>query len=162
MHSAGDVSYFQHSAMVSQHRKRLVKSPKSYLTDTLLLCHLLDWRLEDLSKRKPDLYGRMIENFVASELFKMLSFSNGRVQLLHFRTSDNKEVDFVLERPDGSLAAIKVKTSDTITPSDFRGLRVLRNVAPNDFKCGIVLYSGREAVSFGDLLFAVPIDRLWH
>ncbi len=101
MHSADDVSYFQHLATVSQHRKRLVKSPKSYLTDTLLLCHLLDCRLEDLCKRKPDLYGRMIENFVASELLKMLSFSNGRVQLLHFRTSGNKEVDFVLERPDG-------------------------------------------------------------
>ncbi len=142
--------------------KRLVKSPKGYLTDTLLLCHLLDWRLEDLRRRKPDLYGRVIENFVATELLKILSFSNGREQLLHFHTSDSKEVDFVLERPDGSLAAIEVKTSDTITSSDFHGLKVLQSVTPNDFKCGVVLYSGKDVVPFGDSLFALPIDRLWH
>lgn len=142
--------------------KRLVKSPKGYLTDTLLLCHLLDWRLDDMRKRKPDLYGRVIENFVATELLKILSFGNGREQLLHFRTSDSKVVDFVLERPDGSLAAIEVKTSDTIVPSDFKGLKTLQSVAPNDFKCGVVLYSGKDVVPFGELLFAVPIDRLWH
>ncbi|MCY4149880.1 MAG: ATP-binding protein [Gammaproteobacteria bacterium] len=142
--------------------KRLVKSPKGYLIDTLLLCHLLDWRLEEMHIRRPELYGRLVENFVATELLKNLSFSNGREQLLHFRTSDNKEVDFVLERPDGSLAAIEVKTSDTITSSDFKGLRVLQSVAPNDFKCGVVLYSGNDVVPFGDSLYAVPIDRLWH
>ncbi|MCY4049917.1 MAG: ATP-binding protein [Gammaproteobacteria bacterium] len=142
--------------------KRLVKSPKGYLTDTLLLCHLLDWKMDDLRKHQPNLYGRVIENFVATELIKILSFSEGREQLLHFRTGDGKEVDFVLERPDGSLVAIEVKTSDTITPSDFKGMKVLQSVAPNDFKCGIVLYSGKHVVPFGNMFFAVPIDRLWR
>lgn len=142
--------------------KRLVKSSKGYFVDTLLLCHLLDWRLEDLRERKPDLYGHVIENFVATELIKILSFSDSRAQLLHFRTGDGKEVDFVLERPDGTLAAIEVKTSDTVIASDFRGLKVLQGVAPNDFKCGIVLYAGKDVVTFGDRLFAVPLDRLWN
>ena len=142
--------------------KRLVKSSKGYFVDTLLLCHLLDWRLEDLRTRKPDLYGHVIENFVATELLKILSFSDSRAQLMHFRTSDGKEVDFVLERPDGTLAAIEVKTSDAVTASDFSGLKTLQSVAPNDFKCGVVLYAGKDVVPFGDKLFAMPLDRLWN
>ncbi|WP_417625247.1 ATP-binding protein [Paremcibacter congregatus] len=142
--------------------KRLVKSSKGYLTDTLLLCHLLDWQLEDIQSRKPDLYGHVVENFVATELLKLLSFNEVRAQLLHFRTSDNKEVDFVLERPDGSLAAIEVKSSDTVDARAFKGLKILKEAAPDDFVCGIVLYAGDEVVPFGDDLFAVPFAALWQ
>ncbi len=142
--------------------KRLVKSPKGYLTDTLLLCHLLDWHLDDLLMRKPDLYGHVLENFVATELLKLLSFSNVRANLLHFRTSDNKEVDFVLERPDGTLAAIEVKKSDRVNASDFNGLKILKETTKTDFICGIILYSGKDVVPFGDKLYAVPIAALWQ
>lgn len=141
--------------------KRLVKSPKGYITDTLLLCHLLDWRLEDLRQRKPDLYGHVAENFVATELIKLLSFSDVRANLLHFRTSDNKEVDFVLERPDGTLAGIEVKTSERVDAADFNGLKALQAIAGEDFNGGIVLYAGRDVVPFGEKLFAVPFEALW-
>lgn len=141
--------------------KRLVKSPKGFLVDTLLLCHLLDLRLETMRERKPELYGHVLENFVATELTKLLSFSNIRAKMLHFRTSDDKEVDFVLERPDGTLAGIEVKTADRVDSGDFKGMRVLQQVAKDDFVCGVVLYNGREIVPFGDKLFAVPIATLW-
>ncbi len=141
--------------------KRLVKSPKGYLGDTLLLCHLLEWNLDDLRQRKPDLYGHVVENFVATELKKLLSFSDLRARLLYFRTSDNKEVDFVLERPDGRLAGIEVKSSDTVRSGDFKGLKVLQEVAGDDFVCGIVLYTGRDVVPFGEKLLAVPVGALW-
>lgn len=141
--------------------KRLVKSPKGYLIDTLMLCHLLDWNLDDLQKRKPDLYGHVVENFVATELLKLLSFSNIRANLMHFRTCDNKEVDFVLEKSDGTLVGIEVNTSDRVNSSDFNGLRILQEVAKEDFICGIVLYAGKEVVQFGDKIFAVPLANLW-
>ena len=141
--------------------KRLVKSPKGFLVDTLLLCHLLDLRLEDMRERKPELYGHVLENFVATELTKLLSFSNVRAKLLHFRTSDNKEVDFVLERPDGTMAGIEVKTADRVDGGDFKGMRVLQEIAKDDFVGGVVLYSGHDIVPFGDKLFAVPISTLW-
>lgn len=142
--------------------KRLVKSPKGYLIDTLLLCHLLDWDLENIKVRKPDLYGHIIENFVATELLKLLSFSNLRAELLHFRTSDGKEVDFVLERPDGSIAGIEVKSSDHVDQTDFKGLSILQELAKKDFVCGIVLYDGKDCVPFGEKLFAVPLACLWQ
>jgi len=142
--------------------KRLVKSPKGYLGDTLLLCHLLDWNLDDLRERKPDLYGHVVENFVATELMKLLSFSDLRAHLLHFRTSDNKEVDFVLERPDGRLAAIEVKSSDSVSSRDFKGMKALQDIAGDDFTGGIVLYAGKGVVPFGEKLLAVPINALWQ
>ena len=142
--------------------KRLVKSPKGYLVDTLLLCHLLDWNLDHLSTNKHDLYGHVVENFVATELLKLLSFSELRANLLHFRTSDGKEVDFILERPDGTLAGIEVKTSTRVDSNDFKGLKELQQATGNDLQCGVVLYTGKDVVPFGEKLFAVPLSALWH
>ncbi|MFM8453576.1 MAG: ATP-binding protein [Gammaproteobacteria bacterium] len=142
--------------------KRLVKSPKGFLTDTLLLCHLLDLNFETTRKNKPELYGHLLENYVATELSKLLSFGNIRAKLMHFRTSDNKEVDFVLERPDASLSAIEVKASSRVNIHDFKGIQTLQEAAGNDFISGIVLYTGTEIVPFAQNLFAIPISSLWY
>lgn len=142
--------------------KRLVKSPKGYLIDSLLLCYLLDWNFDDVSRTKHDLYGHIVENFVATELLKLLSFSEIRANLLHFRTSDGKEVDFILERPDGTLAGIEIKTSTRVVSDDFKGLKELQQAMGNDLQCGIVLYTGKDTVPFGEKLFAVPFAALWQ
>lgn len=142
--------------------KRLVKSPKGYLVDTLLLCHLLDWDLLNMPERRPEIYGHVVENFVASELLKLLSFSSVRAELCYFRTASGEEVDFVLERPDGSLAGIEVKTSGRVNSDDFKGLETLRDIAKDDFICGVVLYAGNNVVSFGEGLLAVPLSALWQ
>ncbi|HEY4194719.1 MAG TPA: DUF4143 domain-containing protein [Mucilaginibacter sp.] len=142
--------------------KRLVKSPKGYLLDTLMLCHMLDLNLEDIEKSKPELFGHVLENYVATELTKLLTFSDTRAQLLHFRTSDGKEVDFVLERPDGSLFAIEIKKAESVNMYDFKGIRALEEFAPKEFIGGVVLYSGKQVVPFGKNLWAVPFHILWQ
>lgn len=123
---------------------------------------MLDWDLDDLSTHKHDLYGHVVENFVATELLELLSFSELRAKLLHFRTSDSKEVDFTLERPDGTLAGIEVKTSTRVDTCAFKGLRELQEVTGNDLQCGIVLYAGKDIVPFGEKLIAVPLSALWQ
>lgn len=141
--------------------KRLVKSPKGYMGDTLLLCHLMQYELGDLEKNRPELFGHVLENYVATELLKLITFQNEKVNLYHFRTSDNKEVDFVLEKSNGQLAAIEVKQRDNVVKADFKGLEELQRLSGNDFKCGIVLYRGRDVVPFGQNLWAVPVSNLW-
>ena len=141
--------------------KRLVKSPKGYLTDTLLLCHLLQYELSDLEKNRPELFGHVLENFVATELLKLMTFRDDKMDLFHFRTSNNKEVDFVLEKPSGQLAAIEVKKSESVSKSDFKGLEELQRITGDDFICGIVLYRGRYVVPFEQNLWAVPMSNLW-
>jgi predicted AAA+ superfamily ATPase len=142
--------------------KRLVKSPKGYLVDTLLLCHLLEYDLTTLEQNKPELFGHVLENFVASELLKLLSFQSQPISLYHFRSSDNKEVDFVLERANGKLVGIEVKTKDNVNASDFKGLKELQRLVESDFVCGVVLYRGKDVVPFGENLWAVPVDNLWR
>ncbi len=141
--------------------KRLVKSPKGFITDTLLLCHLMQYNLEDMERKRPELFGHVLENFVATELLKLAAIQDPKIDLLYFRTSDGKEVDFVLEKPSGSLAGIEVKKHDNVGSSDFKGLQELQSLAGKDFACGIVLYSGKDIVPFGKNLWAVPMPNLW-
>ena len=142
--------------------KRLVKAPKNYLVDTSLLCHLLAVDLLHCQIHNPHIFGRIFENFVAMELIKQLSASATSADLYHFRTSDGKAVDFVLECPDGKLSAIEVKGRDAVNERDFKGLKALRQLVGSDFVCGIVLYRGNKIVPFGDNLWAVPVDKMWH
>jgi uncharacterized protein len=142
--------------------KRLVKAPKGFLTDTLMLCHMLDLNLEDIEKNKPDLFGHVLENYVATELTKLLTFSNMKAKLFHFRTSDGKEVDFVLERPDGSILAIEVKKSESVHIQDFKGIQTLAELTAKEFIGGVILYSGKDVVPFGKNLWAVPFHILWQ
>ena len=142
--------------------KRLVKSSKGYVIDTLLLCYLLQYDLEDLEKNRPEIFGHVLENFVATELLKLISNGDQRLNLLHFRTGDNREVDFVLEKPNGQLAGVEVKKRDSVTKEDFKGLEELQRLSGVDFVCGIVLYRGRDVVPFGKNLWAVPMENLWR
>jgi uncharacterized protein len=142
--------------------KRLVKAPKGYIIDTLLLCHLLQYDVEDIEKNRPELFGHILENFVAVELLKLIAHNTHKMQLLHFRTGDNREVDFVLEKQSGQLAGVEVKSRDSVTAADFKGLQELQTLAGNDFICGIVLYRGRDVVPFGKNLWAVPLANVWH
>tara|TARA_Y100000590_G_scaffold458061_2_gene611994 strand:- start:412 stop:1620 length:1209 start_codon:yes stop_codon:yes gene_type:complete len=141
--------------------KRLIKSPKGFLVDTSLLCHLLQYDLETLELKRPELYGHVFENFIASELLKMTNNFHDPIELFHFRTSDHKEVDFVLQKPDGTLAGIEVKMRDHVKASDFKGLKTLQEMTHTDFKCGAVLYQGNEIIPFGPSLWALPVHLLW-
>jgi predicted AAA+ superfamily ATPase len=142
--------------------KRLVKASKGYLVDTLMMCHMLDLNIDDIEINKPDLFGHVLENYVATELMKLLTFSDTKAQLLHFRTSDGKEIDFLLERQDGSVFAIEVKKSEAVGPHDFKAIKELSELAPKEFIGGIVLYSGKHVVPFGKNLWAVPFHILWQ
>lgn len=140
--------------------KRLVKSPKLYFTDTFLLCHILGVDLEKIALENPVLMGKIIENFVASEMLKQLTWHKG-IDLYHFRTQSQKEVDFILEKRGGQAVAIEVKAKHSVKPSDFNGIRAFKEMNKNKFVRGIVLYLGDKLIPYEDDMAAVPIDALW-
>ncbi len=142
--------------------KRLVKSPKGYIGDTLLMCHLLGIHLETLPLLNPTLFDHVLENFVATELKKLLGFSNQRLDLYHFRTQDGKEVDFIIEKPSGEIAAIEVKAAENLKPNDFKGLKILKAQVGKNFSVGVILYQGKDVVAFEENLYAVPLNALWN
>lgn len=141
--------------------KRLVKSPKLMLRDTGLMAHLMGAEQARL-KRDPDLLGGLLETFVAGEVRKLLSWSQHRVKLFHYRTLPGQEVDLLLERADGHVVGLEVKSSASIQSKDFRGLHSLSETLGDAFHRGVVLYTGNEVLPFGPKLWAVPVSALWQ
>ncbi len=141
--------------------KRIVKSPKSYFIDTSLLCFLQQIDIGKAEVLEPQKFGRVFENFVISELSKLISFANLPLNVYHFRTSDGKEVDVVLEQLGGKLAGIEIKGRDSVAETDFKGLKELEKQTGDDFVCGIVLYRGRQMLPYGNKFWAVPIEEMW-
>ncbi len=141
--------------------KRLAKSPKAMLCDTGLAIHLLGADPARLTQDR-ELAGQLLESFVAVELRKQASWSATQPSLYHFRALTGQEVDLILESPGGGIVAIEVKAAASASSHDFKQLRFLQQELGERFKCGIVLYTGREAVSFGPALHALPISTLWQ
>lgn len=141
--------------------KRLVRSPKLLLCDTGLISAMQGLNAKRLAS-DPVLMGPLLENFVAMELRKQSAWSNTQPQIFHFRTQTGQEVDLVMENAAGRVVGVEVKSSATVGSRDFRGLRALAEASGDRFLCGIVLYTGKTAVPFGDNLHALPVSSLWN
>jgi predicted AAA+ superfamily ATPase len=107
-------------------------------------------------------FGPLLEGFVVMELARQATWSQTRVELFHYRTKDQIEVDAVLESRQGKVVGIEVKASSTVGQEDFRGLRHLAQRLGDDFVAGLVLYTGQETLSFGPRLRAMPVSALWE
>jgi hypothetical protein len=105
--------------------------------------------------------GAVVENFVAMELVKQISWSRSRPTLHHFRDVVGNEVDFVLEAPNGRIAGIEVKCSSDLGARDWRGLETLASVAGRISRRESS-YTGQQRLAFGENLLALPIASLWE
>lgn len=95
--------------------KRLVKSPKVYIADSGLACHLLGIASPAELERSPFL-GALFEGFVASEILKSQVNAGARKELYHFRDQQGLEVDFLIPGRDGKPWLIECKASRTVLP----------------------------------------------
>ncbi|MGH7150030.1 MAG: ATP-binding protein [Planctomycetota bacterium] len=109
--------------------KRLVKSPKLYLVDSGLACHLLGIESETTLGSSPFL-GPLFEGFVASETVKEQTGRGRRKEIYHFRDQQGLEVDFVIPAGHRRLLLVEVKASRTASPGMAAPLdRLARSVA---------------------------------
>ena len=140
--------------------KRIVKTPKLHFLDSGLLAAARGLTF-DRVKADRGTFGGPLESFVFSEVLKLMTASDLRLTPYHFRDRDMREVDIVLERDDGKIAAIEVKASATVKAGDFAGLRALAEACGERFAFGTVLYDNTDVVPFGDRLAAAPLSNLW-
>lgn len=140
--------------------KRLVKTPKLHIGDTGLACALTGTTPASLAADRT-LLGQFLETFVFHELGRQATWNDHPVDFFHYRDKDQVEVDIVLER-SRRVAGVEVKAGATVTRSDFRGLRRLKEASGDAFAAGAVLYDGENVVGFGDGLYAVPVRLLWE
>ncbi|MBK1684084.1 ATP-binding protein [Rhodoferax fermentans] len=140
---------------------RLTKTPKLHFLDTGLLAALRDTTASQLQKDRTG-YGPLLENFVVSEVLKLITWSDKRVRISHFRTKEQDEVDLVLEDRRGRVIGIEVKASATVRPQDLRGLRQLQAAVGNKFVHGLVLHDHDRITPFDEKLHAAPVSMLWQ
>ena len=96
--------------------KRLIKSPKVYLADSGLACHLL--RIDSASElAKSPFAGVLFEGFIAAEIVKAQVNAGRRRELYHFRDGQGLEVDFVVPGRGGSLSLVECKAGKTVMPA---------------------------------------------
>ncbi len=140
---------------------RQVKTPKLHVCDSGLLANLLNADAERLV-RDPRLAGPIFETFAATELERQSSWSWREPRFYHYRDHRQREVDIVLERSAGEIAAVEVKSGASVRSKDFGALRFLRDSLGPRFKAGVVLYAGEQTLPFGERLHAVPLCGLWR
>jgi uncharacterized protein len=140
---------------------RVVKTPKTFLVDTGLLCQL-DNITPMALERDRDRLKSVLQTFVAMELKKLARFATRRAALHHLRTVKLLEVDFVLEARGGDVVGIDVSPNLTVNMNDVKGLRFLAELAQDKFKLGVILYLGETVEILGENLLAVPVTRLWN
>lgn len=69
----------------------------------------------------------LLETFVVNELLKLREATEFESDLYHFRDRDRREIDGVLEAPDGRVVAVEVKASSSVNAHDFRYLAFARD-----------------------------------
>lgn len=143
------------------HLSRLVKTPKIHFLDSGLLAMLRGMSPDSVARDRTR-FGALLESFVVSEVMKLSTWSAIRPAFYHYRTKDQDEVDLVLEDRRGRIVGIEVKASATVTQSDFRGLRQLKEALGERFACGLVLHDSDRATPFGENLYAAPVSYLWQ
>ena len=144
---------------------RAVKNPKLHFSDTGLTAHLLGVGPEALAPAISTMTGPLLETFTVNEIARQLSASDSRIRLFHYRDHRKREIDLILEHPDGTIIAVEVKATASPTSAQLQHVRWLRDrldaTAPNTFLAGILLHTGLHNLTVGDRLHLRPISALW-
>jgi uncharacterized protein len=145
-------------------RSRSRSAPKLHVFDSGLGARLLGLTAEKLARRSPTAlteFGHLLETFVVNEVLKQISWTNRRIDAGHFGSQQGAEVDLVLETDDGVVAGIEVKSSGSVSASDFAGLRSLKAATGDAFAGGVLFYLGSRSFTIEPGMHALPVDRLW-
>lgn len=135
----------------------LGKRPKWFVCDTGMMAGLLKWNPEDVYLDE-NRSGKFVESWVYQQIAALADVA-GDMEISHYRDNKRREIDFMVERSDGTLLGIEVKAG-SVSHSDFAHLKwFAENLASASFT-GIVLYSGTETLRFGEGFYAVPLSAL--
>ncbi|MDR0649170.1 MAG: ATP-binding protein [Synergistaceae bacterium] len=139
---------------------RVGRQTKAFCNDSGLMASLLNWNLNDVAKDS-DKAGKLIETFVHNQLCPLIEL-RPHYDMFHYRDRYQREIDFIVKSPD-AVFGIEVKTSSSVDLKAAKQLRWFReHIVPGEKFVGIVLYTGKEVLPFGQDCYAVPMAALWQ
>lgn len=150
------------------HLRRLTASPKHQLADPALAARLVGATRETLLSGAPvepaiprdgAYLGALFESLVCLEVRVGAQAADARVA--HLRTmSGEREVDLIVERPDGRVLAIEVKLARNIGDGDVKHLRWLQARLGDRLLDSVVVTTGPTAYRRQDGIAVVPAALL--
>ena len=146
-------------------QSRAVRRPKIHISDTGLAAGLLGVGPNSLTAPTSPSAGPLFESFAVNEIVRQLSASRPAERAHHYRDHDGREVDLLLERPDGAVTAVEIKATSSPRAEHLRHVAWLRDrldvTSPGDFRAGVLLHTGHQHLTVGDRLYLRPIQSLW-
>jgi len=132
--------------------KRHISAAKTYFTDNGVIAAISD----EASR------GQIVENFVISELEKRrkLGFFSCE-QLFYYESVAGREIDVIIEER-GSVTAIEIKSSRSVTGRDLRGLREFKVDSSKKKKLRRVLFYLGSDHHTEDEIEIIPITHLFR
>lgn len=150
---------------------RLAASSRHHLTDTALAARLLGVgapvllgratqpRDMPVVPRDGTLAGALFESLVVQSVRVYAQRLDGRV--FHLRTRNGeREVDMIVELPDGRIIAIEVKMAQTIGDHDVRHLRWIHDRLGDQLADALIITTGTDAYRRQDGIGVVPAALL--
>jgi predicted AAA+ superfamily ATPase len=136
---------------------RLIKSPKLYMSDSGLACHLAGVeRIEPVSN--DPLLGAIFETYVSQNLLSIIDSRWTTARLYFWSVQGRYEIDFIVEAGNQCIA-LEVKSGAQWQDKDLSGLRAFLSTTPH-CKAGILGYNGTDAVRLGEKLWALPLSLI--
>lgn len=147
---------------------RLSAAAKHQLVDPALAASLIGVDADALLDGRPAgpaiprdgaLLGALFESLVTQSVRVYAQSAEARVG--HLRTHrGEREVDLIVERPDGRILAIEVKLTAAVSDKDVRHLTWLQDRLGTDLLDAIIVTTGREAYRRHDGIGVVPAALL--
>ena len=131
--------------------KRLTKSPKVFWGDTAMALHLA-------GLAEPT--GHHLENLVLTDLQAWAWSQSPRPAVMHWRTTSQLEVDFVVELPSGRLLPVEVKAAGRPDWGDIPGLRAFLEEYDDLSVGGLVIHGGATTYRLSPKIVATPWWRV--
>lgn len=137
---------------------KIGKRCKYIATDTALICCTLGWN-EEASLFDEKINGKFAESWAYHEISAQADI-DGDYEITHYRDSDKREIDFIIEHDNGAIAGIEVKCGSVVGIEDFKQMKWFRTKFKKERFVGIVLYTGNDVLSFGNHMYAIPFANL--
>ena len=138
---------------------RIGKRSKYFASDAGLVANILEWDEESIYMND-DRSGKVVETWVYQNLASLADLGYD-YEISQYRDSKKREIDFIVERLDGAMLGIEVKSGSSFSAEDFKHLKwFAANLAGERQFTGIVLYSGEQTLRFGEGFYAVPLAAL--
>lgn len=128
--------------------KRLVKMPKIHYLDNGIIQTIL--------QKRGGITGNEFESLVIAEIYKQTRTLQNSANFFHLRTHDGKEVDLIIELPEGYLA-FEIKMKDIIGKQDIRHLTNLGELLDKPLLKAFVLSNDPQTKYFDDNIVALNV-----